>query len=101
MAVRCPVCKAENSAGPTCRRCKADLTFVFTLEEKREAVLARARWALGQRQYSDAHAKALLAHHLRGDEPSRQLVAITALLLGDHAMAWRFREAITSSSGAP
>ena len=26
MALRCPVCKADNTQGPACRRCKADLT---------------------------------------------------------------------------
>ena len=30
--IRCPVCKAENSQGPTCRRCKADLSLLFRLE---------------------------------------------------------------------
>ena len=35
MALRCPVCKAENAQGPNCRRCKADLSLLFALEDRR------------------------------------------------------------------
>ena len=39
----------------------------------------------------------LRADHLRGDQTSRQLVAVTALLCRDFALAWRMHaEAVTS-----
>jgi len=38
--VRCPLCKAENTTPPTCRRCKADLGLLFTWQrQQREAAL--------------------------------------------------------------
>jgi hypothetical protein len=91
MAIRCPVCKADNPSGPACRRCKADLSLLFALEEQREDATRAAHAALAGRRYSDARNAALRADHLRRDEASRQLVALTALLCGDHAMAWRER----------
>ena len=89
MAIRCPVCKAENASGPTCRRCKADLSLVFALEDQRWGALSEAHDALDERRYPDAHNAALRADHLRRDEASGRLVALTALLCGDHAQAWR------------
>ena len=89
MAIRCPVCKADNTTGPNCRRCKADLSLVFALEDQRAFALGEARAALAERRYPQAHAGALRADHLRRDEASQNLVALTALLCGDHAQAWR------------
>ena len=89
MAIRCPVCKADNATGPACRRCKADLSLVFALEAQRERAMAAARFALARRQYEEAHRAARLADHLRRDEASGRLVALTALLCRDHAEAWR------------
>ncbi len=50
----CPVCKAENAAGPACRRCKADLSLLFQLEEQRERTLAAARRLLAARRMDEA-----------------------------------------------
>jgi hypothetical protein len=91
MALRCPVCKAENATGPACRRCKADLSLVFALEEQREFAMQKARHALTSGRYGEAHRAALAADHLRRDEASRRLVALTALMCRDHALAWRER----------
>ena len=38
----CPACKADNAQGPACRRCKADLSPLWALEARREALLALA-----------------------------------------------------------
>lgn len=89
MALRCPVCKAENSAPPTCRRCKADLSLVFALERDRAAALAQARAALAAGRRSEALAQARRADGLRHDEASARLVAVAALLCGDYHLAWR------------
>ena len=91
MAIRCPVCKAENATGPACRRCKADLSLVFALEEQRENALSAARSALVAGRYDEARRAALWADHARRDEESRRLLALTALLRRDHAGAWRER----------
>ena len=40
--IRCPLCKADNLEGPACRRCKADLSMLFRLEERRA-------WTMGER----------------------------------------------------
>lgn len=99
MALRCPVCKAENVAGPACRRCKADLTLVFALEEQRTAALADARIALREGRLREAHAAALRADGLRRDGESCRLAALTALLCRDFGLAWRLRGAETSAAG--
>ena len=99
MALRCPVCKADNTTGPTCRRCKADLSLVFALEDHRAVALSEAKDALDERQYAEAHSAALRADHLRRDEVSNRLVALTAILCGDHAQAWRrWGERVVSNS---
>ena len=55
MAVmRCPVCKAENAQGPACRRCKADLSLLFALEERRAWALAEARRLLAAGRVDEA-----------------------------------------------
>ena len=89
MAIRCPVCRAENATGPACRRCKADLSLVFALEEQREHAMSEARSALAAGRYDEAQRAALWAEHARRDEASRRLLALTALLRRDHVLAWR------------
>ena len=44
--MRCPVCTAESDTGPSCRRCRADLSLLFRLEEERACLGATARRAL-------------------------------------------------------
>jgi hypothetical protein len=87
--MQCPLCKAENSQGPTCRRCKADLSLLFTLEEQRAAALARARELQEAGRAWEALALARRAHTLRAGDDSLQMVAVTALLTRDFATAWR------------
>jgi hypothetical protein len=87
--MRCPVCKAENSQGPACRRCKADLSLLFALEGRRGRTLAEARAALAEGRWPEAHARAELADHLRSDEESLRLLAVAALLDRDFHQAWR------------
>jgi len=89
MTIKCPVCRAEISQGPVCRRCKADLSLLFALEERREALMARARESLAMGWRQEGLAEAREADGLRSDEESQQLVAVAALLAGDHAEAWR------------
>lgn len=87
--MRCPVCKAENPQGPQCRRCKADLSLLFALEEQRQRALAEARNSLrcGQCQVAAEHAET--ANCLRSDDESRRLIALAHLLDRDFASAWQ------------
>jgi len=87
--MRCPVCKAENSQGPQCRRCKADLSLLFALEGQRIQTLAEARDCLRRGQWQAAIEHAETANRLRGDDESRRLLAMTHLLGRDFALAWQ------------
>ena len=60
MALRCPVCKAENAQGPNCRRCKADLSMMFALEDQRAPVMEEARLPGRGALERSAHAGAAL-----------------------------------------
>ena len=95
MAVmRCPVCKAENSQGPACRRCKADLSLLFLLEEQARA-LAEAGRLLASGRADEADARAEEADWLRSDDESRRLRAATRLMRatsrgrGQRGAGWR------------
>ncbi len=87
--MRCPVCKADNSQGPQCRRCKADLSLLLALEDQRQRALAEARNCLRRGEWQAAREQIEAADWLRGDEESRQLTAVAHLLKGDFAGALR------------
>src|SRR5688572_9104619 len=95
--LRCPVCKADNSQGPTCRRCRADLSLLFTLEEQREHAMAEARATLADAP-ARALREALRADQLRSDDASRRLVAVAAMLCRDFALAWRTYALVSRSA---
>jgi hypothetical protein len=101
LLLRCPVCKAENTKGPACRRCKADLSMLFALEDRRARALADAGASLALGRWSEARTAALVADHLRQDCESKQLVALTALLCGDFHEALRlYRQMSTTGATA-
>lgn len=87
--MRCPVCKADNSQGPQCRRCKADLSLLFALEGQRLRTLAEARRCLRSGDWQAAAEHAETADWLRGDEESQRMMAAARLLGRDFAGAWR------------
>jgi|GEM_PF-821402 hypothetical protein len=87
--MRCPVCKADNLQGPQCRRCKADLTLLFALEEQRQRTLAEARRCLRRGEWQAAVKHAETANWLRSDEDAQQLAAVAHLVGRDFAGAWR------------
>jgi len=86
--MRCPVCKAE-AQGPQCRRCKADLSLLFRLEEERARVFSQAADSLARGQWQEARARAARVHWLRRAEDSARLLAITHLLTRDFPRAWQ------------
>ena len=88
MEMRCPVCKATAVRTPQCRRCKADLTLLFTLEEQRHLALAAAQQALLAGNGALANTEAARAEALRHGPDSTRLLALAALLQGDFARAF-------------
>ncbi len=85
--MRCPVCKAENGEDATCRRCKADLSLLVTLEQARRAALADAARAAatGDGVHTLHYAEA--AHRLRADRDSWRWLAVGGLLIRDFKLA--------------
>jgi hypothetical protein len=100
--MRCPVCRAENTEEATCRRCKADLSLLVTVEHARREALSMAANAaasgdgLRTLQYAEA------AHRLRRDHDSWRWLAVGGLLVRDFALAaacWRQVEAQDHGGG--
>ena len=87
--MRCPVCKAENAQGPQCRRCKADLSPLFALEDQRRRTLAEVRRCIRCGEWEEAARHAETADWLRADEESQRLTMVTHLLGGDFADTWQ------------
>jgi hypothetical protein len=87
--MRCPVCKAGNAQGPQCRRCKADLSLLFALEEQRRRVLTEARLSLRRGEWQAAVEHTETADWLRDDDESRRLMATVHLLNKDFVTAWQ------------
>jgi hypothetical protein len=86
--LRCPVCRAENGQGPNCRRCKADLSLLFALEQQREGHVSAARQAILTNDWSLAEYHTVEASTIRNDVDISQLEAMIALLRGDFPRAW-------------
>jgi Flp pilus assembly protein TadD len=87
-AFRCPVCRAAVDDEPVCRRCRADLSLLFTIEDQRVYHLTAARDALQQGNWESALTQARQATSLRCDDESRMLQAAAHLLRGDFPAAW-------------
>lgn len=85
--MRCPVCRADNEEKPTCRRCRADLSLLWAIEEQRDRCLqaARACLRLGRPMESLTHLRR--AEALRSGEDAHQLAAVAHLLAGDFSQA--------------
>jgi len=85
--MRCPVCRAENAEDAICRRCKADLSLLVTLEQARRHALAEAAHAAaaGDGERTLRHAE--IAHRLRADRESWRWLAVAYLLLRDFGRA--------------
>ena len=85
--MRCPVCKADNSQGPACRRCKADLGLLFAVEANRAAALAAARRESAQGRPGPAFDLMRRADELRHGPDVARFGAVLALLRRDFATA--------------
>jgi hypothetical protein len=93
-SLRCPVCKAENSERPACRRCKADLSLLWKLEDARERRLAEARALAAAGHWPKFLSAVIELDRMRSDEETRRLRAVGCLLTGD------FTGAVHAAQGA-
>lgn len=91
--MRCPVCRADNTEGPGCRRCRADLTLLFQLEEQQARLLSAVRAAIRSQRWSEALQLAEQAHTLHRNQDSWQLLALCQLVLRQFPAAWRSYQA--------
>lgn len=95
MPLPCPACRASNDAGPSCRRCKADLRLACAVERQRAATLAAARITAAQGELERAFALVGHALALRQGADAVRLRAALAVLAGDFAAAWRDHRSLT------
>ena len=89
MPLICPLCKADNAAGPACRRCKADLAMLFALENQRASALAKSRRSFERGDLDEAKQFARTANDLRRDRDSLRWLASLHLLAEDFGEAWQ------------
>lgn len=92
--MQCPLCKADNAAGPRCRRCKADLSMLFSLDANWLAHLARTRRAFDEGRFADALNHAQSAHDLKQSPETLHWLAILHLLVRDFTKAWRLYQSV-------
>jgi hypothetical protein len=81
MTLTCPCCRASNETA-TCRRCKADLSLLVAVEERREYHLTLARRFAADLNCADALVHVDHASQLRPADDTRQLRAALLLLNG-------------------
>jgi hypothetical protein len=86
--MRCPVCRAQVEQGPQCRRCRADLSLLFALEEQRARALAVAEMCLRRGKVREAFVITAGAEALRKGADLRRLRATFDLLQRDFRGAW-------------
>jgi hypothetical protein len=99
--MKCPVCRVDNEQGPSCRRCRADLSLLFALEEQRERAKAVTVHHLKRGQYQKALAEAERLRRLGQDGETQLLLAVASLLTRNFSRALdhyhRARAALTES----
>jgi hypothetical protein len=74
--------------GPSCRRCRADLTLCFAIEQQRDQAIAAARQSAAQGDFSTAFAHIRRADELRRGPDLTGLRAGLHLIRGNFAAAW-------------
>jgi hypothetical protein len=96
--MRCPVCRAENAEESACRRCRADLSLLVTVEQaRRQAIaLSASAAASGDGVTTSRHAQA--AHQLRPDAGSWRWQAVGCLLQRDFTGALTYYQRARDSA---
>jgi hypothetical protein len=104
--MRCPVCRAENVEA-TCRRCRADLSLLVTLERERSRLVAAASLAVASGEGREALVHARSARRLLQGEDVDRLLALGHLVDRDFSAAWtkyknmQIRKKVTSQAIDP
>ena len=93
----CPVCKANNDRGPQCRRCRADLSLLFTLEEQRQALLDQAFGCLREGTGISLISLVDQIEQIRFDEECLRLRALGYLLQRQYSLAWQTYQCLPHS----
>ncbi|MEO2090565.1 MAG: hypothetical protein ABGY75_13855 [Gemmataceae bacterium] len=88
MTLTCPCCRASNDTA-ACRRCKADLSLMAAVVERREYHVTLAKRFAAEGHLGEARQHTDLARQLRPAADVRQLRAALLLLSGDCAAALR------------
>ena len=83
----CPCCRAANDTGPACRRCKADLSLLFAVADRRGFLVSEARKLAAQGKYVEALRSLEEAAALRAGDDVNRLTAVVRLLAGQYAVA--------------
>jgi hypothetical protein len=99
--MRCPVCRAAVEQGPQCRRCRADLSLLFALEDRRRALLQEAGQALALGRWRRVVALASEAQALRRGEDGARLLALGHLAGKNFPEAWSAYNFQSRGSGMP
>lgn len=100
LSLTCPICKAGNTRGPQCRRCKADLSLLFALEQERQGALASAYHHAAQGRWDKALDIAQGVEALRAGDDVRRFLAVAHLVQGNFAQAWQWYQGV-SARAAP
>jgi hypothetical protein len=87
MPLPCPCCRASNDAGPACRRCKADLSLLFSVASQRDSLVADARRHARAGRFADALRALDSAAGLRAGPDLARLRAAVLLLSRDFPAA--------------
>ncbi len=95
--MRCPVCRANNNDGLSCRRCRADLTLLVELEQQRAHLLHEAQQAAAGHDWREMTRLAEKAHSLRRAADSARLLAVGRLLQRDFAGAFAAYQTIKAT----
>jgi hypothetical protein len=90
--MKCPVCRADNDEKPACRRCKADLTLMWAVEERRGGFLRAAHNCLRLGQYEQALDHLGRVRELRQGADADRLMALVNMMAGDFAEALRLHK---------
>lgn len=89
VSVPCPCCKASNTSGPQCRRCKADLSLLFAIESQRLRFVAQAREQVRLGRIAEAIATVSACQRLRAHPDALRILALASVVNRNFAAARR------------
>ena len=88
----CPACRADNEQKPACRRCRADLSLLWAIEEERDGLMQSARACLRRGQTDLALEHLRRARQLLRGTDVEQLESVAHLLACNFSAALRHHQ---------